>query len=69
MDLKARGPGCFDDEFYNSENVDLNDQRVKGNGFTAAQSWEHFVHTGRSEGRHYRFKPICGEDLDSPNSL
>lgn len=25
--MKARGPGCFDDDYYNAENADLNDLR------------------------------------------
>ena len=69
MDLKGRGPGCFDHDFYNDENVDLHEKKLTGQGFDAGQAWHHFVTAGQFEGRHYKFKDECGEDIDSPNTL
>ena len=54
IDLNARGPGCFDDVFYNTENVDLHEKVEAGVGFDAGQAWHHFMHNGQFEGRHYR---------------
>ena len=67
--LKGRGPGCFDTDFYHAENVDLHDKQVAGQGFDEGQAWHHFVTAGQFEGRHYKFKDACGEDIDSPNHL
>ena len=54
MDLKARGAGCFDNWFYITQNIDLNDLRLAGNPFTPEQSWHHFVTDGQFSGRHYK---------------
>ncbi|KAK9821494.1 hypothetical protein WJX74_002692 [Apatococcus lobatus] len=69
VDLKARGAGCFDGWFYITKNIDLNELRLAGNPLTPEQSWHHFVTDGLFTGRHYKFNPMCGEDLDSPNSV
>ena len=64
IDLNARGPGCFDDAFYNTENVDLHDKVEAGSGFDAGQAWHHFLHNGQFEGRHYRWGcPASVEDV------
>lgn len=59
IDLNARGPGCFDTEFYNTENVDLHDKAMEGQGFDAGQAYHHFLHNGQFEGRHYRCWIYC----------
>lgn len=47
--LRARGPQCWDADFYLANNPDLGD-----NGIQADQAWEHFVTLGQFEDRPER---------------
>ena len=47
--LRARGPKCWDVDFYLANNPDLGD-----NGINAEQAWEHFVTLGQFEARPER---------------
>jgi hypothetical protein len=46
----ARGPGCFDFEYYVQHNADLAQQAGQHQ-----QLWEHFVLLGQFQGRPHRF--------------
>lgn len=51
LEAKARGPSCFDFEFYVDSNPDLGAARVQSRGAL----WKHYVYFGQFEARRYRF--------------
>ncbi len=52
LEAKARGPSCFDFEFYQSHNKDLaGDEEVN----STSALWKHYVYFGQFESRPYRF--------------
>lgn len=62
LEAKARGPSCFDFEFYS--NHEKNQDLREGNDLSEEDLWHHFVHHGQFEARGYRF--ICPyEDSDA----
>ncbi len=69
VDLLARSHNCFDTNYYNRANEDLNKLRLEGRALPAREAWGHFLRIGFYESRAYRFMDVCGEDLDSPNNL
>ena len=69
VDLQARSFNCFDTNYYNRANEDLNKLRLEGRPLPPREAWSHFLRNGFFEQRAYRFMDICGEDLDSPNNL
>ena len=48
--LRARGPQCWDADFYLANNPDLGDH-----GIQLDQAWEHFVTSGQFEDRPERY--------------
>ncbi|GAX76065.1 hypothetical protein CEUSTIGMA_g3508.t1 [Chlamydomonas eustigma] len=49
LEAKARGPSCFDFDFYSEHNSDL--RNVNSN----SSLWRHYVYFGQFESRPYRF--------------
>ena len=69
LDILARSFNCFDSNYYNRANEDLNQLRLEGRPLTPQQAWNHFLEFGYFESRKYRFMEECEDDLDSPNNL
>lgn len=69
VDILGRSHNCFDTEYYNRANEDLNQLRLEGRPLLPREAWSHFLSVGFFESRRYRFMDICSEDLDSPNNL
>ena len=69
VDILGRSHNCFDTEYYNRANEDLNQLRMEGRPLLPREAWSHFLTTGYFESRKYRFMDACSEDLDSPNNL
>lgn len=45
----ARGPGCFDNNFYKAQNPDL-----AALNWQPWELWEHFITAGQFQGRPFR---------------
>jgi hypothetical protein len=57
LELRARGPQCFDLDYYVHSNPDLGSLAQGGQ----EQLWQHFVNFGQFEDRRFRFS--CAADL------